>query len=188
MRRSLLTFAAIAVAAVGAASSAALAGSAWDDVQANVFAGRTIEPAGAIVKLSAPFRPKDQSHVPIGVEAAFDDGRTIRYPDPNIKESDTVMVDIATNKITDFIRYDAGALVMITGGRNAGRVGVIQRREKHKGSFEIVHVKDAAGHEFATRATNVFVIGEGNKPMISLPKGKGIKLSIVEELEKRKEA
>jgi small subunit ribosomal protein S4e len=116
------------------------------------------------------------------------DGRTIRYPDPNIKESDTVMVDIATNKITDFIRYDAGALVMITGGRNAGRVGVIQRREKHKGSFEIVHVKDAAGHEFATRATNVFVIGEGNKPMISLPKGKGIKLSIVEELEKRKEA
>ena len=51
-----------------------------------------------------------------------------------------------------------------------------------------MHVKDAAGHEFATRATNVFVIGEGNKPMISLPKGKGIKLSIVEELEKRKEA
>jgi ribosomal protein S4E len=38
-----------------------------------------------------------------------------------------VMVDIATNKITDHIKYDAGALVMITGGRNAGRVGVIQR-------------------------------------------------------------
>jgi hypothetical protein len=35
--------------------------------------------------------------------------------------------------------------------------------------------------------TNIFVIGEGNKPMISLPKGKGIKLTIVEELEKRKE-
>ena len=61
------------------------------------------------------------------------------------------LVDIATNKITDFIKYDAGALCMIVGGRNAGRVGVIQRREKHKGSFEIVHVKDAAGHDFATR-------------------------------------
>ena len=36
------------------------------------------------------------------------DGRTIRYPDPLIKEQDTVMVDIATNKITDFIKYDAG--------------------------------------------------------------------------------
>lgn len=116
------------------------------------------------------------------------DGRTIRYPDPNIKEGDTVMVDIATNKITEHIKFDSGSLTMITGGRNAGRVGVIQRREKHKGSFEIIHIKDAAGHEFATRATNVFAIGEGNKPMISLPKGKGIKLSIVEELEKRKEA
>jgi len=116
------------------------------------------------------------------------DGRTIRYPDPLIKESDSVMVDIATNKITDFIKFDVGALCMITGGRNCGRVGVIVRREKHKGSFEVVHVKDAAGAEFATRGTNVFVIGEGNKPMISLPKGKGIKLSIVEELEKRESA
>ena len=116
------------------------------------------------------------------------DGRTIRYPDPEIKESDTVMVDISSNTITNHFKFDAGALAMITGGRNAGRVGVIQSREKHKGSFEIIHVQDAAGHQFATRATNVFVIGEGNKPMVSLPKGKGIKLSIVEELEKRKEA
>ena len=105
-----------------------------------------------------------------------------------INESDTVMVDIATNKITDHIKYDAGALVMITGGSNRGRVGVIQRREKHKGSVEVVHVKDAGGHEFATRSSNTFVIGEGNKPMISLPKGKGLRLTIVEELERRKEA
>ena len=115
------------------------------------------------------------------------DGRTIRYPDPLINEHDSVMVDIATNKITEFIKYEAGALVMLTGGRNAGRVGVVTRREKHKGSFEIVHVKDASGHEFATRASNAFVIGTGNKPLVSLPKGKGLRMSIVEELEKRKE-
>ena len=40
---------------------------------------------------------------------------------------------------------------MITGGHNLGRVGVIQHREKHPGSFDIVHVKDAVGHTFATR-------------------------------------
>ena len=113
------------------------------------------------------------------------DGRTIRYPDPVIKESDTVLVDIATNKISESIKFDVGALCMITGGRNAGRVGVIQRREKHMGSFEIVHLKDAAGQEFATRGTNVFAIGTGNKPLISLPKGKGIKLSIVDEMAKK---
>ena len=48
-------------------------------------------------------------------------------------------------------------------------------------------MKDASGHEFATRASNAFVIGTGNKPMVSLPKGKGLRMSIVEELEKRKE-
>jgi small subunit ribosomal protein S4e len=97
------------------------------------------------------------------------------------------VVDIATNKILKFAKYDAGAMVMITGGRNAGRVGVITRREKHKGSFEIVHVKDASGHEFATRATNVFVIGTGNAALVSLHKSRGLRMSIVEELEKRQE-
>lgn len=40
---------------------------------------------------------------------------------------------------------------MITGGHNLGRVGIIQSRERHPGSFDIVHVKDANGHTFATR-------------------------------------
>jgi len=44
-----------------------------------------------------------------------------------------------------------------------------------QGSFDIVHVKDAVGHTFATRMTNVFVIGKGDKPLVSLPKGKGIR-------------
>ena len=44
-----------------------------------------------------------------------------------------------------------GNLVMITGGHNVGRVGVITHRDKHPGSFDIVHIKDTAGHEFATR-------------------------------------
>merc|ERR1711865_157889 len=64
------------------------------------------------------------------------DGRTIRYPDPMVKELDSVVVDVATNKIKDYIKFDSG---------------------------------------------NVCMIGKGNKPMISLPKGKGIKLSILEE-------
>lgn len=74
---------------------------------------------------------------------------------------------------------------MITGGRNLGRVGTVVNREKHPGSFEIVHVKDANGHMFATRLTNVFIIGKGAKAYISLPKGKGIKLSVAEERDKR---
>ncbi|TKY63550.1 40S ribosomal protein S4 [Spatholobus suberectus] len=113
------------------------------------------------------------------------DGRTIRYPDPLIKANDTIKLDLESNKITDFIKFDVGNVVMVTGGRNRGRVGVIKNREKHKGSFETIHVQDATGHEFATRMGNVFIIGKGTKPWVSLPKGRGIKLSIIEEARKR---
>ena len=64
---------------------------------------------------------------------------------------------------------------MATGGRNMGRVGVITHRERHDGGFNIVHIKDAMDNSFATRETNVFVIGN-EKPWISLPKGKGVKV------------
>lgn len=79
------------------------------------------------------------------------DGRTIRYPDPLIKVHDTIRLDIATSKIMDFIKFDTGNLCMITGGRNLGRVGIIVSRERHPGSFDIVHVKDSQDHTFATR-------------------------------------
>ncbi|EPY52081.1 40S ribosomal protein S4 [Schizosaccharomyces cryophilus OY26] len=114
------------------------------------------------------------------------DGRTIRYPDPLIKVNDTIKLNLETNKIEGFIKFDTSAQVMVTGGRNMGRVGTIIHREHHLGSFEIIHVKDALDREFATRLSNVFIIGETNKSWISLPKGKGVKLSITEERDRRR--
>ena len=99
----------------------------------------------------------------------------IRYPDPAIKVNDTVKIDLSTGKVSDFIRFDTGVIAMATGGRNMGRVGVITHRERHDGGFNIVHIKDAIDNSFATRETNVFVIGN-EKPWISLPKGKGVKV------------
>merc|ERR1711994_23198 len=113
------------------------------------------------------------------------DGRTIRYPDPNAKVNDSIQLDLATNKVQDIITFEVGNLCMVTGGANAGRVGTMISREKHPGSFDIVHIKDTQGHVFATRLNYVFVIGKGNKPFISLPKGKGVKLTIAEERDKR---
>merc|ERR1719277_1256721 len=126
-------------------------------------------------------RVKKVMRGPKGIPYAIThDGRTIRYPDPDIKPNDTARVDIATGKILDHVKFEAGNVAMVNGGNNVGRVGVITHREKHPGSFEIVHMKDAMGHNWATRLTNVFVIGKGSKPWISLPKGNGIKLSIIE--------
>jgi len=109
------------------------------------------------------------------------DGRTLRYPDPAVKTNDTIRLDLNTNEQLDFVKFEIGNTVMIGGGNNMGRVGTIMHREKHPGSFEIVHIKDSAGRTFATRLQNVFVIGAGSKPWITLPKGNGLKLSIVED-------
>lgn len=42
----------------------------------------------------------------------------------------------------------------------------MQRR--HPGSFDIVSVKDGAGHVFATRLQNIFSMGHGTRAMVSM--------------------
>ncbi|CAK9164309.1 unnamed protein product, partial [Ilex paraguariensis] len=49
------------------------------------------------------------------------DGRPIRNPDPRIKSNDTIKLDLETSKITDFIKFDVGNVVRLTGGRNTAR-------------------------------------------------------------------
>merc|ERR1711976_1161520 len=63
------------------------------------------------------------------------DGRSIRYPNPDCKVGDTIELDIASNKITNWVKFDTG------------------------------NVKDAAGHQFATRASNIFLLGKGSKAL-----------------------
>jgi len=109
------------------------------------------------------------------------DGRTIRYPDPNIKRHDSVKFDLKTGRITQHLKFDVGNMAMVTKGANVGRVGVIQAKERHPGSFDIVHLQDKKGNQFATRSTNVFVIGDATRAAVTLPKQKGIKLSVLEE-------
>jgi small subunit ribosomal protein S4e len=108
------------------------------------------------------------------------DGRTIRYPHPDINAHDTIKLDVETGKILDVIKFETGNLVYTLQGNNIGRVGVLTSRDRHLGGFDIVHVRDARGHTFATRIGNIFVIGKGKNPLISLPKDKGIYLTPVE--------
>merc|ERR1711991_60660 len=109
------------------------------------------------------------------------DGPTIRYPDPDIRVNDTVKIDLATGKVLDFVKFGVGNIVMCSGGRNMGRVGILHDVESHIGGFNVVHVEDAAGRTFATRLSNVFTLGEGDKSWISLPKRKGIRADIFED-------
>ena len=86
------------------------------------------------------------------------DGRTIKYLDPNVKANGTLRLDLSTGKVLDYLKCELGNTVMISGGKNIGRVGTLTHRARHPGSFEIVHVREIVGHYFATRLNNVFAI------------------------------
>jgi small subunit ribosomal protein S4e len=116
------------------------------------------------------------------------DGRTFRYPDPTIKEHDTVKLNLETNKLEDIIKFETGNVAMVTFGKNTGRVGVIIQKEAHHGGFNIIHMQDKAGHEFTTRSKNVFVVGQGKKAAMSLPRGHGVRLSNADDRAKRLKA
>jgi len=114
------------------------------------------------------------------------DARTIRRDlEDKVKVNDTVVIDIKTGEVTDCIKFDTGNTVMVIGGRNTGRVGIITHRERHASSYDIVHIKDAAGNLFATRLSNIFLVGNGNKAMVTLPRAKGVRLTISEERDRR---
>jgi small subunit ribosomal protein S4e len=116
------------------------------------------------------------------------DGKTIRYPNPEVRVNDTVKINLETGEIEGVLHFENNNTVMVTGGNSIGRVGVISHTEKHQGSHDIAHIRDSRGNTFATRASNVFVIGEGKKNLaITLPKAKGIKLNIIEERDVRKQ-
>ena len=107
------------------------------------------------------------------------DGRTIRFPNPKIKKNDTIKLDLKNNSILDHYKFHTGSYVMISKGNNIGRVGKIERIEKHEGSYEIIHVVDNNGLKFCTRLQNVFVTGEKHHE-IQLPK-RVSRLTIIQE-------
>lgn len=94
-------------------------------------------------------------------------------------------MNLESGEIEGIVKFDNGASVFVTGGNNIGRVGVLQHVEHHPGSYEIAHVRDSRGNSFATRLSNIFVIGDGKKPLISLPRQKGLRLTLVEERDER---
>jgi len=96
------------------------------------------------------------------------DSRTIRFPHPDIAEGDTVKYDLEKGQIVSWIKNEPGHLAYVTGGNNIGRVGQILHLERHLGSFDIVHLKDSNGKTFATRKSNIFLIGD-KKSLIALP-------------------
>ncbi|TQD91512.1 hypothetical protein C1H46_022910 [Malus baccata] len=49
----------------------------------------------------------------------------------SVQANDTIKLDLETNKITDFVKFNVGNVVMVTGGRNRGGVSESSRTGKN---------------------------------------------------------
>ena len=114
------------------------------------------------------------------------DGRRLRYASPKIRIGDTLVLEIEGQKVQQVLAQRVGKIAMVTGGANRGRIGSIVSLERHPGAFDLAHLRDATGHEFVTRNSNIFIIGDNETSIpIALPKLKGVKQSIIEEREQK---
>lgn len=113
------------------------------------------------------------------------DGRTIRFASKEATINDTVKYNLESGEVTERYPMAVNNVAFIMNGSNRGRVGIITHIAHFDGNHDLVTLKDAKGHIFTTRISYVFIIGNGNTPVIALPKENGLKLSILEEAAKR---
>jgi small subunit ribosomal protein S4e len=60
------------------------------------------------------------------------DGRTIRFPHPDIAVHDTLKIDIETGKVLDILKFETGNLVITTQGNNIGMQSEFDAKEQEK--------------------------------------------------------
>ncbi|KAI5180694.1 small subunit ribosomal protein S4e [Nematocida sp. AWRm80] len=107
------------------------------------------------------------------------DGRTIKYVTPDIQVGDTIKYNLEKQEMEGFFPFEVGRTGFALRGKNIGCVGIIKEIKKHVGGFEMVTLQDQDGRTFLTRASNIIAIGSNGESMITLPKEKGVRISLM---------
>merc|ERR1712222_26194 len=84
-------------------------------------------------------------------------------------------------------RMKQGNVCMLTGGNNKGRVGIVTNIMAKPGKINVVTCTDVNDIKFTTRLGNVFIIGNGDKAEITLPKDKGVKTDLIAQVRELEE-
>lgn len=99
------------------------------------------------------------------------DGRNIIVED-SFAAGDVISLKVPDQEITNNFKLEEGALVLITGGKHIGEIGIINEININKSSnSNTVVVENNNEDNFITLKDYAFVIGK-DKPVISLPGGK----------------
>lgn len=109
------------------------------------------------------------------------DGRTIKYANPDIKIGSTIKFDLEKQEMVSHFPLEVGSTVFAFRGKNIGCVGIVRSIKKHLGGFLMASLEDLNGRMFITKADNIIAIGSNGASMITLPKDKGIRISAMAE-------
>ncbi len=93
------------------------------------------------------------------------DGSNLIASGYNVKDS--ILVEVPDKKIKDHLKFEEGAMVMITGGAHAGEMGKLKHYRVMKGPSTNLVTVEGSDKEYATIEDYVFVIGK-DKPVIDL--------------------
>jgi len=96
------------------------------------------------------------------------DGTNI-LADNSYRTKDSILLEIPEKKVLDHLRFEEGALVMITGGTHAGEIGRIKEYKVVKGSAPNLVTIEGERGTLTTIEDHVFVVGKPEgKPVIDL--------------------
>ena len=86
------------------------------------------------------------------------------------KTKDSILMKIPEKEIIQHLKFEEGALVMVTGGTHAGEIGRLRSYKIVRSSSPNLVTIEIEGREYTTIEDYIFVVGskEDRKPVIDL--------------------
>ena len=110
-----------------------------------------------------PLKVTGKNKVKGKTQVCFSDGRTMLLDKDSLKIGDVIIYNLLENKIKDTIKLAKGAMIMLTGGKHLGDIGIVE---------DIINTriiyKNRKGQSFDTLKKYAFVIGEEKPALASL--------------------
>lgn len=101
------------------------------------------------------------------IQINFNDGRNLLVDKNDYKTNDVLLFELP-NKIKAHLKFEKGALILLTKGKHIGSVGILENIQKFQSSKQNKITFRIDKKLFETSENYAFVIGK-EKPIISLP-------------------
>lgn len=100
-------------------------------------------------------------------QLSFSDGTAMLADNKDYKAGDTLVLSMPDSKVKEHLKFEKGALVYITAGRQASLHGKLEEVRSFKGAQPDSIVLSGRGKKYETRKEYAMAIGK-DKPVISL--------------------